>query len=214
MPIKAPRGRLRVLWVAVVAGLLIPWSAAAQNTTGSFERCRLLDAEAPTIVPSKAQWEVGERLIVSTTLANFDTAPFDISLFTILDKPVWATDADNQPCDPPTREIPASICTIQDTRNQSTSLKIRPNETGELPKKIGILVTGTVPPVRQTPDHSALRVRLVRDTVIFCEVVRQRFDRFEHDDDFGYLVGLQPTFFLFCSRRILGSSRCAFLQAM
>lgn len=163
--------------------------AAAQLST-----CRLVDVIGVRFSPDAQTYNVGDLVTVRATLKNFDEKDYNLTLFSVLNKPQWSTSADATTCGPapqpttascafdskiladPTGKAPVLILRQRDLSiavgtggNNTTTVTSK----GPMPVDVIVQVTGEVPPISVQEERSFLRIRQERGGTELCVAVAE-----------------------------------------
>lgn len=180
--------------VAVLLGLgflLAVAALPAEAQVGS--RCRLIDVTSVRFSPDAQIYNIGDLVTVQAMLKNFDDKDYNLTLFSVLNKPQWSTSADGAQCGPAPQPATASCAfhsnILVDPTGKSPILNLRGREVvistgsdnnttavtrkGALPVDLVIQVTGEVPSISIQEERSFLRIRQERGGSELCTVVAE-----------------------------------------
>lgn len=179
----------------LVLGLLLSVTALpAQAQLGS--RCRNIDVSSLRFSPDMPIYNVGDLVTVQSMLKNpepLTTADYNLTLFSVLNKPQWSTSADGTPCGPAPQPGTSSCAfnsnILSDPTGKAPVLNIRGRDLlistgtgnntsavtskGPLPENVVVQVTGEVPGISIQEERSFLRVRQERGGTELCTVVAE-----------------------------------------
>ncbi len=173
-----------------VALLLAVFPADAQ-----LSKCRNIDVVgAVRFSPDAQTYNVGDLVTVRATLKNYDEKDYNLTLFSVLNKPQWSTSADGTTCGPTPQPSTASCAfdsqILADPTGKAPLLLLRQRDLsiavgtggnntttvtskGPMPADVVVQVTGEVPSISIQEERSFLRVRQERGGSELCVAVAE-----------------------------------------
>ncbi len=159
-----------------------------------LSKCRLVDVTGVRFSPDAQTYNVGDLVTVRATLKNFDEKDYNLTLFSVLNKPQWSTSADATTCGPAPQPTTASCAfdskiladptlkapvLLLRQRDLSIAVGTGGNNTstvtskGPMPVDVIVQVTGEVPPISIQEERSFLRIRQERGGTELCVAVAE-----------------------------------------
>lgn len=182
---------MRRLVLGLILGIL--FLAVTLPAEAQLSRCRLIDVTGIRFTPDTQTYNVGETVTVRATMKNLDEKDYNLTLFSVLNNPVWFTSADAAPCGPHPQPTTSSCAfdsrILSDSTGKAPILIVRQRDLsvtagtgnntstvvtkGPMPTDVVIQVTGEVPPISIQEERSFLRIRQERGGSEVCMVVAE-----------------------------------------